>query len=239
MTESEIFSLSLDIGQEIIRAGGEVHRAEDTIIRINRAYGRGCVVFALPTLIIAQSGSRTEIRRIEREETDLAELARLNAFSRKLCRNPYDEILITKNSGLSKGAEYPAVFIATFSFCIFFGGRFADAVLSGLIGMLLNAVSKSYRHRVLAMFSSNLIESFIAGALAHLPLLLGIYVMPDKIIIGTIMMLVPGLTVVSAIRDMMSGDLVAGIVELVNAVISALAIAFGIAGAIFIFNGNG
>ena len=57
---------------------------------------------------------------------------------------------------------------------------------------------------------------------------------PDKIIIGTIMLLVPGLTVVNSIRDMMKGDLIAGLFELFNSIMSALAIALGVAGGIFI-----
>ena len=57
----------------------------------------------------------------------------------------------------------------------------------------------------------------------------------DKIIIGTIMLLVPGLTVVNAIRDMMNSDLLAGMGELFDAVMSALSIAFAVAGALWLF----
>ena len=41
--------------------------------------------------------------------------------------------------------------------------------------------------------------------------------------------LVPGLTVVNATRDMMNSDLLAGMSELFNAIMSALSIAFGVA----------
>ena len=72
MQDKEIFSLSLDIGKEIIRSGGEISRAKDTIIRINKAYGNNCEVFALPSVIIAQSGEYIQIRHIDNEDTDLA-----------------------------------------------------------------------------------------------------------------------------------------------------------------------
>lgn len=49
------------------------------------------------------------------------------------------------------------------------------------------------------------------------------------------MLFVPGLTVVNAMRDMMSDDLIAGMIELFNAIISAFAIALGVAGAILLF----
>ncbi|MCM1286185.1 MAG: threonine/serine exporter family protein [Acetobacter sp.] len=238
MTKNEIFSLSMDIGQQIMKSGGEIHRAKDTIIRINNAYGNSCVIFALPTLLIAQCNSKTEIRRIEKEELDLAELARLNALSRKLCSNPYDEILITKNTSYGNKFQYPAIFAATFSFCLFFGGNVIDAVLSGIIGIIITLINKSYSDKSLPIFSTNLIEAFFAGILAYLPSVISVHIHPDKIIIGAIMLLVPGLTVVNAMRDMMNSDLIAGFIELINAVMSALAIALGIAVSIFIFNGN-
>ena len=50
------------------------------------------------------------------------------------------------------------------------------------------------------------------------------------------MLLVPGLTIVSSIRDMMSGDLIAGIFELINAIMSAFGIALGVAGGIAVIN---
>ena len=78
MKNDEIFSLSLDIGEAIIKCGGEVHRAEDTIKRINQSYGNRCNVFAIPSLIIAQSGKNIQLRKIEYEDIDLSELERLN-----------------------------------------------------------------------------------------------------------------------------------------------------------------
>lgn len=233
MKNDEIFSISLDIGEAIIRCGGEVHRAEDTIKRINRAYGSSCSVFAIPSLIIAQSENKIQLRKIEREETDLAELARLNELSRKLCYKGSEEINITQKKLYSKPLEAFGVCAATAAFCIFFRGTLIDAVLSAVIGLIITYAP--YKKISFPLFSSNLIDAFIAGILAHIPQMIGLSVQPDKIIVGTIMLLVPGLTVVNAMRDMMNGDLVAGMFELFGAIMSALGIALGIAGAILIF----
>lgn len=234
MNNDEIFSLSLDIGQEIIKSGGEIHRAEDTIKRINRAYNQECRVFAIPRLIIAQCGKKTEIRKIDFESTDLTKLDRLNTFSRRLCRKNSEEIEITHDSVYGGFQTLMATFFATFSFCLFFGGNILDALFSGLIGLMISY--SGYKKASLPEFSSNLIDAFVSGIIAHIPLFAGLSVNPDKIIVGTIMLLVPGLTVANAIRDMMYGDLLAGLIELFNSVMSALGIAFGAAGALFIFN---
>lgn len=233
MKSDEIFSLSLDIGEAIIKCGGEVHRAEDTIKRINKAYGKSCNVFAIPSLIIAQSGKNIQLRRIEYEDTDLAELARLNELSRRLCYEENEEINVTRKKLYTKSLELLCVCTATAAFCIFFKGSVPDALFSSLIGIIITYAP--YKKLRFPLFTSNLIDAFIAGISANIPAVLGAAVHPDKIIVGTIMLLVPGLTVVNAMRDMMNGDLVAGLFELFNAIISAFGIALGAAGAILIF----
>ncbi len=232
MQDKEIFSLSLDMGKEIIRAGGEISRAKDTIIRINKAYGNSCEVFALPSVIIAQSGEHIQIRHIEPEETDLAELARLNALSRRLCKSTNEEIHVTKKIIYHNIENIIANCAATASFCIFFGGSIIDSVFSAVIGLIITYCKIDKLN--LPSFSLNLISAFISSLLANIPAVIGLSVNPDKIIIGTIMLLVPGLTIVNSIRDMMKGDLIAGLFELFNAIMSALAIALGVAGGIFI-----
>lgn len=233
MKNEEIFSLSLDIGEAIIKCGGEVHRAEDTIKRINKSYGQSCNVFAIPSLIIAQSGKNIQLRKIEYEDIDLAELERLNELSRKLCADHNEEINVTQKRLYPNTLNLFCVCIATASFCLFFKGTMLDALFSALIGIVITYAP--YKAISFPLFSANLIDSFVAGVLANTPILFGITVQPDKIIVGTIMLLVPGLTVVNAMRDMMNGDLVAGLFELFNAIISALGIALGVAGAILIF----
>ena len=233
MKSDEIFSLSLDIGEAIIKCGGEVHRAEDTIKRINKAYGNSCNVFAIPSLIIAQSGGNIQLRKIGAEDIDLAELARLNELSRRLCYEENEEINITRKKLYPKVLEAFCVCVATSAFCVFFKGTALDAIFSAIIGLIITYAP--HKKISFPLFSSNLIDAFIAGIFAYLPYVFRVNVHPDKIIIGTIMLLVPGLTIVNAMRDMMNGDLVAGLFGLFNSIISALAIALGVASAILIF----
>lgn len=233
MDKREILGLSADIGQAIIKCGGEIHRAKDTVERINFAYGNAVSTFAIPSLLIVWCGSKTEIRKINNEDTNLAQLARLNALSRRLCSEKNNEINITEKPLYSKFTEKTAVCIATASFCLYFGGNITDALFSAVIGMVITYFN--YKKISFPVFSSNLIDSFVAGILSFLPYIAGIESNPGKIMVGTIMLLVPGLTVVNAVRDMMNGDLIAGLIELFNAIMSALAIAIGFAGAVILF----
>ena len=49
----------------------------------------------------------------------------------------------------------------------------------------------------------------------------------DKVIIGSIMLLVPGLAITNAIRDTIAGDLVSGIARAVEAFLTAIGVAVG------------
>ena len=81
-----ILSIALDIGAEILRAGGEIHRVEDTVTRICNAYGAESVdVFAITSLITAEArmpdGSfATMNRRVPSTYNHLARLEALNAL---------------------------------------------------------------------------------------------------------------------------------------------------------------
>ena len=63
----------------------------------------------------------------------------------------------------------------------------------------------------------------------------------DSVIIGSLMPLVPGVAIVNAIRDIISGDFVSGTSRLTEAVLIAVALALGVGtvlqGYIFIFGG--
>ena len=56
---------------------------------------------------------------------------------------------------------------------------------------------------------------------------LGIIRNTDSVIIGSLMLLVPGLAITNAVRDSIGGDLLAGIIRAIEACLIAVAIALG------------
>ena len=51
----------------------------------------------------------------------------------------------------------------------------------------------------------------------------------DSIVIGNVMLLIPGLALTSALRDIIGGDLITGSLVMIEAVLKAVAIAIGFA----------
>ena len=228
--------LSLEIGAAMMESGGEVRRTEDTVTRINYAAGAtDAQVWAVPgiltaTVILADNTTHTGTKRLGPEEIDLAELDRLNTLSRRLCRGEMVDWTVTKRRIYSRRTRLLCTFLATAAFCIYFGGTWAEAVLCGGFGILVSG----YRPALQSGFTAVLLDATVAGLLAFTPQALGLPLRGANILMGTIMLLVPGLTVGNALRDMIDGDLLAGLLQLAEAVLCALAIALGCAFALWL-----
>ena len=60
----------------------------------------------------------------------------------------------------------------------------------------------------------------------------------DKIMIGGIMLLIPGIAMTNSVRDMLTGDIVTGMLRLTNSLLQAAAIASGFALSIMLMGGG-
>jgi uncharacterized membrane protein YjjP (DUF1212 family) len=122
-----------------------------------------------------------------------------------------------------------AASLASGCFMIMFQGGWSDfipAMISGGMGYL----SFVYFHRFVPIkFFSEFLASFVIGLLSFLFVKTGVGQQLDKIIIGSVMTLVPGLLVTNAIRDLMAGHLVSGLSKGAEAFLTAFAIGTGIA----------
>lgn len=230
------FEKAIQFAAEIVENGGEISRAEETVERICKAFGAENInVFIIPSLISVTATINgeevTATRRIYKNDLNLGALEELNNKARKICgeKSKSSEISFHYNILFT----IISVMTATGAFCIYFGGNIYDAFFSGLAGLAITYIP--YSRKSFNIFSKTLIEATIAGILSFIPSLIGIKTHPDKIMIGTIMLLIPGMSIGAAIKDLMSGNLIAGILQLTEAVIIALAIALGFAVSLIIF----
>ena len=234
-----ILDIALDVGAETLRVGGEIHRVEDTVVRICVAYGAvRAEVFAITSLIIAEvrmpdGRVATRNRRVPSTYNHLARLEALNALSRTICTHPISAEEVS--SRLRSIREYRPVpewlcylggMLATGGFAVFFGGTIMDGLAAAVIAFFLTLFARFRPLRINGMVKS-LISSFGAGALSVLCVKLGFGDHVDKIIIGTIMLEIPGLSFGNALRDLLCGDTLAGTMRFIQAILQALMIALG------------
>ena len=235
-----LLCLALDVGEGMLKNGGDVNRVEDTIERICRAYGAEHVeVFTIISVINAAirmpDGSySSQLRRVKATSNNLGKLERLNALSREICREkPELEEFDAKLHHLKTTPEYPSKLIIVISgiaagtFTMLFGGGFTDAITAMIIGVVISLVDTRFKDK-LNIMARVLLSTFVATILSGIAVSwLHIAESHDTIMSGVIMLLVPGMAFGTAMRDLFYGDLIAGALKTLQAVLTSLMIAFG------------
>lgn len=245
----DILSCALDIGEHMLNSNAEVYRVEETISRVCLAYGAKRVdAFAIPNSIVVtftpeQGSPVTQTRRIRSAATNLDRVDQLNQLSRDICRATPDpgEVRrcvaeITADKKISWLWTLAANVISTAGFSAFFGGSWRDVLAAGFAGFVVTILQRFWRVRSSNVLY-NVILSAITGACAFLCVKLGLADNVDKIVIGGIMLFIPGMEMTNGIRDLMWGDIFAGLSHLCEAIIIAVGIAVGAAGMVAILGG--
>ncbi len=236
----EILTCVMDIGENMLTNGAEVHRVEESIQRMCYALGAKRVdVFIITTSMVAtiygEDGTfYSQTRRITTGDINYEMIHRLNKLSRKICSETMTtEEIHTELQEALNCKKYPfwlecaAYSVIAASFTVFFGGGWAEAGVSLIIGLIVRFIihfaEKAIHNKIFSRFFSSL----AATALAYIAHRLHLFHSIDTVLIGNIMTLIPGTGLTNAFRDLFTGDSISGLLRTVEAALTALAIAAG------------
>ena len=243
MDYDRLLSLSANLGYGLLESGAEIYRVEESIQRLLQAYGITQVdPFVIPNCIIVsmvtpEGVTMTQVRRMPSHGTDIDLLERYNDLCRKLCREvPPLEVA---EAGLRQIDEnrrqYPAwelmvaYMVAAAAFTLFFKGSARDALCGALCGLAVGLAVTAMTRLKASLFFKSMVGAFLSALLALGLTQIGLGQSSDKIIIGALMALVPGLIFTNAIRDVMAGDMMAGISKIADALLIGVSVALGTA----------
>ena len=230
----------LEMGDLLLDCGAEIDRVEDTLERMGRAYGAEHMeVFVITSIIsmtMAFPGGEplTETRRIHSSgSTDFFKLEKLNALSRQCCAQPLPlPELREKLDGIAAGHKsFASVFWGSVlvggAFCVFFGGTLWDGLTAAIFGALVCLLSNRLGRTQLNTVAFNLLVSLLIGlgvgvTTAVIP---GLHM--DVILMGDIMLLIPGIAITNAVRNLLVGNTISGGVRLLESLIWAASLAGG------------
>ena len=246
---NRILHIASRAGQIVLESGGETYRVQETISRIGLALGmKEAESFVVPTGIQVsftgpQGDTLSLVRRIARRTIDLNRVRLVNNMARRIERGgmPLEEIeaelsRIAGSRGYGPFLQVLCGAIVAAFFARLFGGGWADFSAAFVAGAAVRA-SCFFLGSRLNDFSLSAIGGALAALFALAAVHLGLASSPDRIIIGVIMLLVPGIAVVNAVRDALAGDLVAGASRAVEAFVIAVGIAVGVAMVLKFLNG--
>lgn len=260
----EILEIASRAGRLVLENGGETYRAEETMNRAALSLGAAVSEsFVTPTVVmlsVQDNDKKTEtiIHRVKKREINLGKIGSINALSRKIssrtecpgrtkCPGKAGFYTTGKQisyvlSRIENSPVYPVKLQVLFYglvplfFSLIFDGTLKDCLGAFVSGCCLRGVMFLLSRFNFPSFISTLTEGFFVSFCIRVASCIHIVDNPEISSISVLMVLVPGLAIVNAIRDIIAGDLVAGLARGAEAFIVAAALSFGAGLGVLLFD---
>lgn len=237
--EYKILKLATLAGQIVLQSGGEVYRVEETVCRVGKNYDLHIECFATLTCIMTSLGNKHEeviakIDRIKSRSNSLHRIHRVNALVRNIeeysLEKLEEELIEIQNI-----KSYPFVIdlfgnvIGAAFFVPLFSGGIRDMIVAGIGGFIISSVMAMGGLLKLNSFFTNVVGGAVCSLVAYIFYNIGFIQHSDVpiVIISILMLLVPGVSFINSLRDVISGDLVAATSRLTEVVMIGMALAVG------------
>lgn len=237
----KLLLLAMSTGEALLKNGAETYRVEDSMNRICNSKSNVSNVDSFVThtglfLTLEFEGEvYTNLRRVKKLGYNLNKVSLINDFSRKfIAKDICIEEGLKEISNIVAASDYHkfirllSVSLASSFFSLMFGGDITDYISSIITSFLTLTILEILSNQNLGFFLDCFLGASLASIFSHISLRLGLCNNVDIVIIGSIMCLVPGIPITNSIRDTMSGDSLSGLSKGMEAIFSALAIAFGV-----------
>ena len=241
-----VMQIALYAGELLIRNGAEMYRAEETIVRISEAGGiHNITPFVTPTILFIANGDGENAlytKDIKKRGNNIAKITLVSDFSRKFVEGQIDisEAMDYRKIDEYTGYPYRFVLFATGIGCGIFavlvGGKFGDFVAAFFASYIAVFISDKILARSRTVFTGNFVASMFVGIISVISFEIKLVDNLDNIIVGAALSLVPGVAFTAGIRDFISGDLISGIARIGEAILVAIAIAFGVGSILMLYS---
>lgn len=232
---------ALELGAVLLENGAETYRVEESLLRIFQGRGvKRVEVFAIPSMLIVTIHpddtykSFTQQKRILSRGTNLHKISEANELCRYLCSHDMSaeelekEIQKIRNGPyFSQLTQYIAHGITGAGFSLFFGGSVMDAFFALFSGFMVKFIFDQMGKLGTNTFFTNVLASAVLTAWAGLISMSPLHGDMDMIIIGPMMLLVPGMALTTGMRDIIAGDYLSSIVKLTEVLMIGLGVALG------------
>ena len=240
MDYQTLLDLVVELGYRLSMCGAETFRVEESINRILSAYGIQSEAYAIPNCLIVsietpEGKPMTRMRRIGHHGNDLDGVEKYNSLSRMICQTAPTPATAAKwleetDRSLSTYRFRSILvgnFFGAFGFSFLFGGTLLDTFVAGCCGILVGFINRFLNHLETNQFFRTILASFLMAVPPYVLAALGLTDNADAVIISTIMLLVPGLLFVNALRDIIYGDTNSGINRIIQVLLIAAALCLG------------
>lgn len=234
-------------GKILMENGAEMHRVEDTMNRIlDKEHGEGeAVSFVMPTgiFVTTRYGNNTKMKRIVKRRQNLEKIVEVNNLSRQFVMGNIDvvELHDLMNDLDRNNIDFPmwlkilSAGLISALMMLLFEGSMKDVFVTMLTGVIGYSIYSVLTREIKVRFLQEFISTFVIALLASVLYRMGYVENLDTVIIGSIIILVPGIQIMNSIRDFLVGNTISGTVFMIEAVLVAAMIGAGVMSALYLF----
>ncbi len=247
-----ILDFAATLGQRMLGCGANLERVNDTMNRICLSYRLTDIsIFSLSSTIIlsaqtADNQSATRHVMVPPANNDMKRISRFNQLSRQVCSETpppaaLDAMLKQADSEVKDYATVTIILgylIAMSSICMLNGGSLRDVIAADLTTVALFWIIRLLDKPGLNRIVTDALCMWIVGSLDILLVRIGLGQHLATIIITNSMMMIPGIPLVNAVRNILCGNEMNGILEILKIVLDATAIVLGLGISIYMFGGG-
>lgn len=245
----KLLDFSVRICREMLESGANLERVSISLQRISRCYLLRDVSVVVANNVMILSVKDTDgISHVRQEGIgncgiNLARLRKLNVLIHKVMeeRPDPDELedmlfkTLMSNTAYSDKIALCGYILAMVCLCRIFGGVWQDMVVVALNTAILYFITIFFSREKLNRIISNVISMFLCGSSAILFTRMGFAKQVSPIIITNAFYLIPGIQMVNAFRNIICGNEMNGIIEMVKVVLEVITIVAGLYIAFLLF----
>lgn len=231
-------------GRILMESGAEVFRIETTMNHIAKALDiEQFEAYVVNQGIIASGTNQlgyqeSKVMTVNETSIDLGKLEAVNALSRSLSKQNKvtASYIFHKLRAINDSNPYPlkpilaAYFLGAGGFSLALGSSPSDSFTAAVAGLLAGWFSHLVSPRIHTPFLTTILASSIVSLSVNFLYFLGLGETRSIIILGALMIMVPGGFFVNAIREISHNNFAIGLTLLMSALMTCISISAGVAG---------
>ena len=247
----EVLDFCVNLSRKMIVSGANLERVRLAVEFISKAYNLKDLSIYLLSTHISLSAYDSEGRYSSRQASiptsgiNLNRLRSLNQLSYRISEiTPPTKLLAKMLERASQVSEYNSMIILIGKICaviclsFMFGGSFSDIIPVAFVVALIHFMMQILEKTGLDRLVINSLTMFIATSLAILFVYSGFNDNLPAVIIGVSLLVIPGIPLVNAMRNLLCGSEINGILQMLKIFVDTMALGMGIYTAIMLFGGE-
>ena len=246
MNPKKILELAVTVGERLVFNGCATHRIEEQVHKVLSVYQfTNKEVFVSTSSIIVtvdsqEAGLLTMVKQAEKKGMNTERIALIEGIVTNFSKgNIGADAAIKELRGIAEKSTY-ALHMIVIAFALsgafrsfMFGGTLYDFLAAIAVGACVGITLQYLNTQKLPSFLVTMAAGFIVGFVTVLLRNFHIGTNLDKIIIGSLITFAPGVPLAHAVNDVLNGEQLSGWIRVLEAILTGVAIAVGIAFALY------